>query len=208
VLLLCLVPFALTFIAGWLRRYPYGDSARFCQHLAPAICLLTAAGAVSVLSKLCRTLPRQRIGFAVACGLLAAVGLAGIVRDLWQPFKTTGDEDGRRIVQAIVTEAGPDCPIVLLTDWKGTQPEFIWYLYRNHPQIYWHNDVDWDTLARKERWLGVRIYHQQAPAETADTLLPEGGRVWHVAHREVHSRELDFRPPIRENIEVLSFLHQ
>src|SRR5262249_21135777 len=29
---LCLAPFALTFVAAALHRYPYGDSARLCQH--------------------------------------------------------------------------------------------------------------------------------------------------------------------------------
>jgi hypothetical protein len=208
VLLLCLVPFALTFGAAWLRRYPYGDSARVCQHLAPAICLLTAAGGVSVMLKVCRTLRAQKIGFAVACGLLAAVGLGSVVRDLVQPFKTTGDAEGRRIVQAIANEAGPDCPIVLLTDWQGTQPEFVWYLYRNHFPVCWRNEVDWDGLAREKRLVGVRCYQERPPAQPADAALPDSGRVWRMARREVYCRPLDLRPVVMENIEVLSFRHR
>jgi hypothetical protein len=205
VLLLCLVPFGLTFIAGWLRRYPYGDSARFCQHLAPAICLLTAAGCVSAISSLCRTVRAQKLAFAVACGCLAAVGLAGIIRDVVHPFKTTGDQEGRQIVEAIATQAEPDCPIVLLTDWKGTQPEFIWYLHRNHPRVFWHTEADWNALAQGDRLMGVRFYHQQLPPQPAEASLPDAGRVWQIARRDVYSRPLDLRPVVMENIEVVSF---
>src|ERR1051325_10153967 len=78
VLLLCLAPFALTFIAACLHRYPYGDSARFCQHLAPATCILVAAGIVSLISPACRTGRSRHLATAAACGALVIVGGAGI----------------------------------------------------------------------------------------------------------------------------------
>src|SRR5207253_5574686 len=80
-LALLLVPFGLTLAAAALHRYPYGGSARVAQHLVPAICLLAGSGAAECLDLAARWVSDDRRWGLVACGLLAAIGLAGMARD-------------------------------------------------------------------------------------------------------------------------------
>lgn len=202
-LLLWTVPFGLTFVAAWMHRYPYGDSARLCQHLAPATCLLAAAGCAQLIEATCRTLRSQKIALTCTCGVLALVGVGGIARDLLHPFKTTGDAEGRRIAQHIADEAGPGCPVVLLAEWQGTQPEFIWYLQRNHQRIIWQADADWHALEREPRLVCVRIGHHRAPTATPALPLPDSQCVWQMAGHEVYARPLEQRPVIMEYIDVV-----
>src|SRR5439155_26666838 len=107
-------PSALTFVAAALHRYPYGGSADIAQHLAPPICLLAGTGAVLFLTRAARWLGDERRLALVACGLLAAVGVAGMARDWKKPYKTEGDEMVRQIVAEVARQAGPDDQIVVL----------------------------------------------------------------------------------------------
>jgi hypothetical protein len=197
------VPFALTFIAAWLRRYPYGDSARLCQHLAPATCLLTGAGLASVLSGACRTIRSRSFAVPAACGVLVAVGLAGILRDLVQPFKTVGDQECRRILRSICAEAGP-CPIVLLNDWKDTQPELVWYLFTNHANSYWRKTFNWGSIDNAKHVFVLRLFDQHG-TPPLPSLPPRDMGAWMLVGREVHSRPLDQHTGIIEMIEVLEY---
>src|SRR5262245_18393118 len=70
-LLLLLGPFALTFAAATLHRYPYGGSARFAQHATPAICFLAGTGAAVCLAALARRLGEDRRPGLTVCAVLA-----------------------------------------------------------------------------------------------------------------------------------------
>ncbi|MCA9096209.1 MAG: glycosyltransferase family 39 protein, partial [Planctomycetaceae bacterium] len=41
--------FGLSYLAGTLHRYPYGDTTRLVQHLAPLICILAGSGIASLI---------------------------------------------------------------------------------------------------------------------------------------------------------------
>jgi hypothetical protein len=200
VLLLCLAPFALTFIAACLHRYPYGDSARFCQHLAPATCILVAAGIVSLISSTCRTVRSRQLATAAACGALVIVGGAGIARDLLQPYKTSGDQECRRMVAAIVAQAGPDCPIVVLSAWDHCQPEWRWYLLQNHARLYRHEQANWEDVVRGGRVLCLRASCPEPPGPPVELAPP-----WRLVDRAVFTRPLAYKDDITETIEVFEF---
>jgi hypothetical protein len=100
-LLLCLTPFALALVAATMRKYPYGESARTMQYVAPMICLLAGQGVQHVLAWLQALRsgtedkqPNARWGGA-ACSAgivaLATIGAAGLCRDLVRPYKTRCD---------------------------------------------------------------------------------------------------------------------
>lgn len=93
-LLACVAPFALAFIAAAMHRYPYGGSTRLMLYLAPAVCLVAALGATSLWA-LGRELKFRRYGIVLSLGVLAVLGAAQGVRDLVQPYKTIYDERDR-----------------------------------------------------------------------------------------------------------------
>lgn len=145
-LVLCLTPFALTFIAAALHRYPYGGSARVAQHLAPAICLLAGAGAASGITWLARRGAHAQGLTLTACGLLVLIGGVGMIRDWQKPYKTEGDQEVRRVVKEVFRSAGPADQVIVLDAPDGAAPTFEWYL-RQHPErVAWGGTVDWQRL--------------------------------------------------------------
>jgi hypothetical protein len=145
-LILCLAPFALTFAAAALHRYPYGGSARVAQHLAPAICLLAGTGAAAVIQRFAASGRALRVATVTACVLLAQLAVVGIVRDVRQPYKTAGDEQVRGIVRGLVQAAGPADQIVVLDRLGQTGPTFEWYLRRQGERVAWGGHLDWARL--------------------------------------------------------------
>lgn len=93
-LLACLAPFALGFVAAAMHRYPYGGSTRVMLYLAPAICLLAGLGAAWLLS-LGRKPWFRRGGAVLAVCVLALIGIGQGVTDLVSPYKTIYDERER-----------------------------------------------------------------------------------------------------------------
>jgi Dolichyl-phosphate-mannose-protein mannosyltransferase len=93
-LLACLAPFALAFVAAAMHRYPYGGSARVMLYLAPAICLLAGLGATTLLA-LGRDARLRRAGMAISVALLSLLALGQGVRDLVEPYKTIYDQRDR-----------------------------------------------------------------------------------------------------------------
>jgi hypothetical protein len=145
-LLLLLAPFALTFAAAALHRYPYGGSARVTQHFAPAICLLAGTGAAIGLAGVTRWIGDEWRWSLVACGILAAIGLVGMARDWGRPYKTDGDRMVRQIVNEIAQKAGPNDQIVVLDVATYICPPFEWYLRRQGDRVHWNGEVDWEHL--------------------------------------------------------------
>jgi hypothetical protein len=50
-LVACIVPFVLNFIAAVLGKYPYAGCCRLSQHVAPAICLLAGVGWATIMER-------------------------------------------------------------------------------------------------------------------------------------------------------------
>jgi hypothetical protein len=144
---LCLAPFALTFLAAALHRYPYGGSARVAQHLAPAICLLAGNGAAMLIGWIARSEAAQRHCSAVVSILLALIALAGMVRDWRRPYKTPADAQLRDIVLRVAHEAKADDQIVVMDAPEEIAPQFVWYLGLLKDRVEWRGQIDWDLLA-------------------------------------------------------------
>ncbi|MFO0925957.1 MAG: glycosyltransferase family 39 protein [Gemmataceae bacterium] len=136
--------FALWFVAGVLRKYPYGISCRLSQHVAPFYCLLAGLGLAGLLARLAE--PARWRGTLAAVGLLAALGVGGIARDIWRPYR---DEDAlwaRRVANDLLAQAGDD-PIVLLRPDPMIHPSLLWYLGRDNDRLARLGVTDPRTLA-------------------------------------------------------------
>src|SRR5205823_8672227 len=142
ILFLCLAPFAMTFLAAALHRYPYGGSARVAQHLAPAICLLAGNGAATLIGWIARSDTAQRRCLAAASILLELIAVVGIARDWRRPYKTPADAQLRDIVKSIARQAKADDQIVVMDSPEEIAPQFVWYLGQLKGCVAWRGQID------------------------------------------------------------------
>jgi 4-amino-4-deoxy-L-arabinose transferase-like glycosyltransferase len=99
VLMLCLAPLAVTFVAALMQRFPYGGHIRLNLYMAPWMCLLIGYGLAVLLAALTRRgCQAQRSVTAVAL-LLALVGAVTVVRDLGWPYKNISDQRMRAFAE-------------------------------------------------------------------------------------------------------------
>jgi hypothetical protein len=112
VLAALLGPFALTFLAAALHKYPYGGEARHMQYVAPAVCLLMAVGTAALIGML----PRPSYRLVATC--LLSIGLIGggvgmLARYVRHPFTAYYDvksrEFARRFWPALARDAEIAC---------------------------------------------------------------------------------------------------
>jgi hypothetical protein len=78
--------FLLGFIAAALKRYPYGDTARLVQYLAPPICLTAGLGAAALVTSLRSPVYQRHAVFSTAI-LFGVCGIGITVFDLVHPYK-------------------------------------------------------------------------------------------------------------------------
>jgi len=177
VLGLYLLPFGLTLVAAILHRYPYGGSARYEQHLAPAICLLAALGLASALHWLARTPWRARCLTGTALAVLALIGMVGLARDVWKPHKTAGDREARAFFEQLGTEAGLDDQIVVMTVRDSVGPNLEWYLRQLGPRVRWDGAVDWERVGsgQSQLWALYFRWAEPTPAEL-DAMQSQAGQ--------------------------------
>jgi len=99
-----LAPFLVNLVAAAVQAYPYGGSARWMLHLAPAICLLFAAG----LAGLLRASDTERAGRSVlvVLSLLAALGTFTTVRAFVKPYKNLHDLEARDFARRYWSDRG------------------------------------------------------------------------------------------------------
>ena len=114
----CLAPFGVALVAAAMGRYPYGGSAcggstRFMQYLAPAICLLSGAGASAILDRI-RSPRRLRI---LAFGLiaLAFVGVVPVASDLSHPYRAIHAERSRAFARRFWPEVSRGAEVACLS---------------------------------------------------------------------------------------------
>ncbi len=120
---LLLLPFGLNLVAAALHRYPYGDSARIAQHLAPLVCLLAGSGAAALLDRAIG--PWRRRAPAIVLGLLCAIAAVGLAIDIVHPYKTRADRDVRLVVERAFVRQ-PDHRVLVLGE--PTDVRYLWYL--------------------------------------------------------------------------------
>ncbi|MGE0609584.1 MAG: hypothetical protein AB7O62_21010 [Pirellulales bacterium] len=141
-LLACLAPLGLQFVAAALERYPYGGHVKFGMFAAPGICLLAGLGAAALVSaaKQPRTALHWQRGLLVALSLVA---IGSIARDVAMPYKTTSDQRARDFARWFWLNAEREGEAVCLkSDWDvdfspATWSELTWAaMYRCNRAIY------------------------------------------------------------------------
>jgi Dolichyl-phosphate-mannose-protein mannosyltransferase len=206
-LLLCLGPFALTFVAAALHRYPYGGSARVAQHLAPAICLLAGTGGALLITRLARSEIRRRRWVLAACSVLVLMGIGGITRDLLKPYKTEGDREVRRIVTAIAKQAGPDDQIVVMDGQEEVASNFRWYLRQLGERIVWNGRIDWDNLetVTPQIWC-LCLTRDASRAQALRERIAQAKRSWQLADHFERTLQLGQTDETTEHCEVFHWI--
>jgi hypothetical protein len=99
VLVLCLAPLAVTFVAAAMQRFPYGGHIRLNLYMAPWMCLLIGLGMTVLLAWPARRGWRVRPWLGGMLVVLALWGVGTIVRDLDKPYKNVSDERMRAFAQ-------------------------------------------------------------------------------------------------------------
>jgi len=107
--------FGLSLVAAALHRYPYGGHARLSQYLAPAICLLTGAGAALLITKL-RSAKWQLATVRLALLACAIIGTSTAIRDCFKPYKDRTDRDHREFARRFWNSAPQAKTVCLMTD--------------------------------------------------------------------------------------------
>ncbi len=125
-LCLLLSPLPLMFIAAALKKYPYGDSARVEQHIAPAVCMLAGAGLVAMLN---HGWKRRGVvtGMQIASIVMVLIVAYGIGRDIHQPYKKESDQIARQTARQFAEQAKPGDRWIVFGSLEETDhaPDFI-----------------------------------------------------------------------------------
>jgi hypothetical protein len=162
---LCLAPFALGFLASVLHGYPYGASGRLCQHLVPAICLSAGMGSAVLIGRLRSEVFRRHAILGVGVVLLL-IGVGGIVRDAVHPYRTVEAQWTRQVMQAFAAETRSGAPIVVMN--KIDDMDFLlrWYLEQYGDRVSWGGQIDWDKArASGEIFCVAYDYHKLTAPE-------------------------------------------
>jgi hypothetical protein len=150
--LMLFTPFLLTFIAAVLRLYPYGESPRVSQHLAPVIVLITGAGIAALIDATGNSC-EWRLRVNLAASVLLAIGLISLGRDIIWPYKTKGDQQLRTDVRHLIFTAGRD-PILVLQPESEVTATLRWYLHERPVEIVYGATPSIDALKdSRNAWL-------------------------------------------------------
>lgn len=179
---LLLSPLVLTFIAAWLRRYPYGGSVRVAIYMAPAVCLLAGAGLATLLKAV-----RSRRGSAILAAAVGAVlmvlPIGGAVRDILRPSKAPADLAIRSALADFTYRLARGERTAIFNPEEGTHgppdgPAFH-QSARYYLELYGGARPQWvrrDALGTEVRW--ILAYHgpEYGPTpEHVTTVLAEAG---------------------------------
>ena len=195
---LCLLPFALNFVAGMLHRYPYAGDQRLEQHLLPGLCLLLGSGAADLLRRLtAREATLKRWATVVAC-LLVLTALADSVRATLRPYHDEEAAWASDIAHHLRRELRPQDLILVPQSQRLALPCLRWQLLPFEDQVAFAIPIDWEHLERSggRLWLVESRVDLASPVEEpADhdlqTVIPITGRYpWHaVNHIRFLARE-------------------
>lgn len=197
VLLLCLLPFALTFVAALLHKYPYGGHMKFSMHLGPFIAMLAGAGIATGTWLFLRIGPRAgRNVSIIALAIMTVVGGGSIVRDTLNPHKTPSDARYRGFARWFWFSASyRGVALCVNTDFgrigRNLQPDawrelswlamFVCDMEIYSPHHRYDNRIAWDNISRE--WpLRCVLYRDMDPRyEFNDVILKQ----WHnmMAHK-------------------------
>jgi len=145
---LCLLPFALNFVAGALHRYPYAGDQRLEQHLVPGLCLLLGSGIADLLQRLACSMTGQKRWAMIVSGLLVLAALAGAVSDTLSPTHDTEAVWARDIARHLRRELRPEDQVVLYQPERATLDCFRWHILPFAGQLRSADRIDWASLER------------------------------------------------------------
>jgi hypothetical protein len=164
-----LAPLGLALAASFLHKYPYGGM-RVEAFAAPALCLLTAAGARHLLPRLARRSP----ALAVVAGLL--VFAPPVLLTAYRAAQPWPRAEGDRAAAFVVERSEPGEPIF------GNFWEYEYYL-RDEPAFRaWQGAFEPGELTAPRAWV---IHTADRPAAHYPFPLPRG---WKVAARTEFAR--------------------
>jgi 4-amino-4-deoxy-L-arabinose transferase-like glycosyltransferase len=144
---LILAPFALNFAAAAIRRYPYGQSARVAQALAPAIILLIGVGAATLIERLTSNpVKRLRSRQAIFAGLLIFGALVAADTVL-HPYKSRDDAEARQVIHDMFQRAAATDTIAVLMPRDKVHVTLQWYLRQQDRRITWNAMADRSWVA-------------------------------------------------------------
>lgn len=196
-LVLCLAPFALNFVAAALDKYPYGASCRLCQHLAPAICLLVGVGWAAILERVAPRLADRLWWVRAAAIMLAGFGIAHLGFDLYRPHRDTQAQWSRAVSREVGYHLRPGDMVVYRCAGSVRYEPFEWYMTRLGNQVAW-DDVPAVGPETRRVWLVVFAGNKTGAVEEAE-LLARLGPGWETLART----EYQIRPTGWEN----NYLH-
>ena len=183
-LALCWLPFGLNLVAAILHKYPFGDSARITLHLAPFICILVAHGIAFALESI-RSVPwRTRLHLALYL-CLCGYGIASIVRDLRQPYKTAHDRETRQFVRDLARQAGNEPILMCHQSEKVVLAELAWYLRTELSSIHWLADASLPLTGAKSCWLVLCSQHEPGVSEVMTSWGDRALQGWRVVESDV-----------------------
>ncbi len=147
---LCLIPFALNFVAAALRRYPYAGDQRLEQHLVPGLCLLLGSGLTDLIERLTAIPTARRCGAALVAGTLVFLALAGLVGDSLRPYHDKEATWARDIARHLRRELRAEDQVVLRQSPRCTLDCLRWHLLPFAEQMCSPAQIDWTCLERAE----------------------------------------------------------
>jgi hypothetical protein len=182
-LALMLLPFTLNLLAAALQRYPYGGCCRLSQHLAPAVCLLAAAGGAALLERFVQR-ETARLRWAGAfCALLVLFAAGGMVCDVARPYRDLDALWTRATVRQALAAAGPNDQVVVIQRRRGVPSVLRWYLDTADERARWNAQVDWERLRSSGGHLWAVDCWRQCPTP----FQAPGGHGWSLVESMPHT---------------------
>ena len=176
---LCLLPFALNFVAAMLHRYPYAGDQRLEQHLVPGLCLLLGSGVAEGI----RRLTNRRLVAGAVAGLLVVIALTGAVQDALHPYHDAEAAWARDIAQHLRRELrGQDRIAFHYTD-RFYLNCLRWQLLPFAEQSCFVGEIDWPRfqlgdgrLWMIDQMLEIAPAHQEPATRDPNRTIAEGER--------------------------------
>lgn len=187
-------PIALGLVASILHRYPYGTSGRLNQHLAPGICILAGLGLALLIG---RTAHAKRWTL-IATTIFALIGLGGLIKDVFRPYRDIGCEWTRSTALKIQKQLPAKEPVIICAT-PQTMPNgvFTWYWLADQSRpVSWNFEPPAASLnVRRLCGFHQGILDADDASHRLAAELVKQDPAWHLVKRETyhflpHSRKL------------------
>ncbi|MCE9567826.1 MAG: glycosyltransferase family 39 protein [Planctomycetes bacterium] len=181
-LVLCLTPFALNFVAAVAGQYPYGACTRLSMHLSPAICLLIGIGLAHLL-EMVGDLRKRFVWVKGTFILLAAFGVGEMAVDAYKPHREPYGRWIQRIARQLDRQLQPGDEIAYRSPIPGQRETFDWYMTRFGERVSFHGPPVTHAETRRV-WLIVITNKEPGVKEEAELLAALGSGWVSIARTE------------------------